>query len=169
MAPTDMDSFDRDAVTFASPITNLRIVRANELQRPSPFGGSVEKVSPGLRYEFQDGFLVVDKKLRARDKRFFEKYADVDDDLQDTRPAEEWLRDHHLFQVEKGFVEVQQAVPASAPVLLEITNALLAEDVERLVEIHEAEESSYRREDVLEAVRGSLLKLEQPSRSLGAR
>lgn len=158
MAPSNTE--DRTQTVFASPITNLRLVRANRLEEESRFGGSRTTVSPGLVYEFENGFLTITDEIRDRDAKFFEKYVEVDDSLSDTRPAEEWLRDHHLFQVEKGFVEVARAVEPSSPALLAVTNALVDGDVVRLVEIFEAEEAGDRRPDVMEAVTRALKSLE---------
>ena len=55
--------------------------------------GQPRTITPGLRYEFQNGYLVVDDELRERDADYFAKYAEVLGPKVDTRPAEEWLRD----------------------------------------------------------------------------
>lgn len=160
MAPKDVTPTRHTQVFFAKA-ANQRLVRHQIFEEVSSLG-SVRRLTTGLTYEFDSHYLVVDDELRARDAAYFKKYADLlKEEGTDTRPAQEWLRDHPKLNGEHGFVEIPPVAPDSGPVLQAITAAAIGSDVERLVAIHAEEEAEWKRPDVLEAASEALRMLEE--------
>jgi hypothetical protein len=75
-------------------------------------------------------------------------------------PAEEWLRAHERFGIPHGFAEIDAVPSNSAVPLAKVTELLIEEDIEGLVELYEEEERGDNRPDVLKAAAGALAKLE---------
>lgn len=163
MAPDTITPTKAKSVFF-SKSPNHRLTRYSE-DVEELAGGRQRPISPGLRYEFDStGYLVIDDTVRQRDERFFEQYADkLDIRPEEQESAEEWLRKHHQhnFAGPGGFIELDVPKSPSGPVLEQITDALIASDLERLLDIHEAEENGEERDDVLRAARKAIASLEE--------
>lgn len=163
MAPTTDINPTQTRQVFISADENHRLVRVpqNEIpvMRNGEATGQARETNPALAYQFEDGVLVIDDARRKEDARFFDKYREALG-IDDERPAEEWLRAHSHFSVPRGFAEVEYRPADSAGPLAQVTELLIAEDVEGLVELYQAEEAGENRPDVLKAAAGAISKLE---------
>ncbi len=156
--PATIEQSTKTKQVFASKCHNLRIVREPEFKEVLATGGQRE-ISPGLDYQFVAGLLNVDDELRARDKRFFERYGEAIGKTDEQPVTEEWLRSHSLDG--DYFAEVVLPPPDPSPELEAITDALIAGDAEKLVDIFEDEQNGFGREVVVESSKKALLKLEE--------
>jgi hypothetical protein len=155
---------------FMSKDMRHRIVRVGRSERLGLTADQLIENWPALAYQFEDGYLVIDDRVRERDRRFFEEYGekigltkgpdgrweDFGGKFRPDQPAEEWLREHRYFNASPGFVEVGYQAPDSGPVLALVADAVLAEDTEKLIGLYEAEEQSHNRPDVLERIKTAI-------------
>lgn len=151
---------------FFSKIPNLRIVRERGNEAISPTGG-ITRTAFSLVYQFGNdnggndhpNYLVVDDDLRARDEQFFNDHADQMGLKPDTRPAEEWLRDHKMFDAPEGlggFVEILPVAPDPSQVLSDVAMLAAEQDEETLLKVYEAEQGNWRRPEVLGTIERAL-------------
>ena len=157
-----------DRQVFVSGDANHRLVRVPQSEVGVVANGQVtgqaKELNPALAYQFVEGYLVIDDQVRARDARFFKQYGKALE-IDDRRPAEEWLRGHANHGVERGFHEIE----APAPDLLgPVSDALLAGDIKALVGLYEREEGAHARPDVLENIQNAIESLEERERVAAA-
>jgi hypothetical protein len=172
---------------FVSKSTNLSVTRFGALTDIQ--NGLQRKLSPGLRYEFgressvvdsqgfsilEGGAVRVTDELRKRDRQYIVEYGHLYGAEKDVDPGEkDTLRGPH--QVERflstedflrrraeetgAFQEVPPVAPDSNPVLRRITDLVIEDDIDGLLQLHEDETDGWQRPDVLEAAESALNRL----------
>lgn len=151
----------RERDEFRPPrVKNLRLIRFPSYPKYDANGESAG-YTPELVYEFQGGLLVVNEQLVERDRQFFEERArdrKIEFDGYYAENTIEWLESHEDYGLE--FERQPDVAPPAGPLLEEITNAAMDGNLERLVELHEDEESTWARDEVLGPCRAAIARLE---------
>jgi hypothetical protein len=151
----------RESDEFRGPRSrNLRLLRVPSYPK---YDGNGEPAgfTPELVYEFSDGLLVVNEQMVERDVHFFEERArdrNLDFDGYSAEDTIRWLEEHEDFGLD--FVRQADVAPPAGPLLEEITVAAMSGDLDRLVELHEQEEGSFARDEVLTPCRAAISRLE---------
>lgn len=151
----------RESDEFRGPrAKSLRLIRVPSYPK---YDGNGEPAgfTPELVYEFADGLLIVSEQMIERDTHFFEERArdrKLDFDGYSAEDTIRWLEEHEDFGLE--FHRQPDVAPPAGPLLEEITGAAMDGDLDRLVEIHELEESTFARAEVLSPCRAAISRLE---------
>lgn len=148
-------------VQFASRGRHLTIERVRP-RRVVSGAGEVFWTEP-VHYEFQDGVLLIHPGQDTIADKFDPATGQVAE-----QDAIEFLRSHELYATDRGFWEVAPLTPDPAPLMQTIMQLAVAagnpatrdEAEQRLVDIHEAEATSWQRPVVLQAVEVALSALE---------
>lgn len=141
---------------------DMRLVRYPAPDLRDAMGG-LSGAGAELVYEFNAGLLVVNDLLVERDREFLAERArmlhqDFDPSEYTAEDIIEWLEGHEDFGV--TFFRQPEMAPPAGPLLEEITGAAIDGDLDRLVEIHEEEDSTWARDEVLAPVRAAITRLE---------
>lgn len=150
---------ETDEFRKARPI-NLRLLREPGPDLRDGMGG-LSGMGPELVYEFFGGVLTVTEETIERDRQYYEDRARAlrtTDDRATDPGTIEWLESHEEFG--QLFFRQPDLAPPAGPLLELITEAAMDGDLEKLVEIHEEEEASYQRDEVLSPCRAAISRLE---------
>lgn len=144
---------------------NLRLVRVARWPDKSPLAQKRE--TEGLSYEFESdgpggrgGRLVVDQALIDRDREFFERNdPKFPKDGTGDPLTVQWIRNHALFG--ERIKEVPATPPDPAETLAQITAAGVRGDEDALLRLHEEEERTFKRAEILRPIESALAAIEE--------
>jgi hypothetical protein len=149
------------AVRFAARGRHLTLERVHPRRHVDASGNAVWQ--QGLNYEFEEFILTV---YPGQDK-IADKFDTLTGEMHE-QDAIEWLRSHELYGTDRGFWELAPVAPDPAPLLQRILQLAVQagnpetreKAEEALVNIHEVEADSWKREAVLNACKAALAAVE---------